>query len=209
MTFWLEVIGWVGSAVLVWSLAQARVVRFRALNLAASVVLTGYNFALGVWPMVAMNLVISVLDVYHLVRLLRSRDDDAVYEVVEVRPDDEYLRHVLDRNATDVDKHNPGFAWGTQPGRASFLVLRDIETVGVVLLSDVGSGEGRVELDYVLPRFRDFSVGKFVYRRGGRLTEHGFHRLTASTRMPDAADYFPRVGFVPDASGRLVLELAA
>ena len=86
MTFWLEVIGWVGSAVLVWSLAQARVVRFRALNLAASVVLTGYNFALGVWPMVGMNLVISVLDVYHLVRLLRSRDDDAVYEVVEVRP---------------------------------------------------------------------------------------------------------------------------
>ena len=40
MTFWLEVVGWAGSAVLVWSLAQARVVRFRALNLGASVVLT-------------------------------------------------------------------------------------------------------------------------------------------------------------------------
>lgn len=219
MTFWLEVIGWLGSAVLVWSLAQARVVRFRALNLAASVVLTGYNLALGVWPMVAMNLVISVLDLYYLVKLLRSRDDAAVYEVVEVRPDDEYLRHVLDRFAADVEKHNPGFAWGTQddggtgtpgePHRAAFLVLRDVETVGMVLLSDDGSGDGRVELDYVLPRFRDFSVGKFVYRHGGRLTERGFRRIVASTRMPDAADYFPRVGFTPDASGRLVLELAA
>ena len=219
MTFWLEVIGWLGSAVLVWSLAQARVVRFRALNLAASVVLTAYNLALGVWPMVAMNLVISVLDVYHLVKLLRTRDDDAVYEVVEVRPDDEYLAHVLARHASDIDQHNPGFAWGSAddggtggPGerhRVAFLVLRDIETVGVVLLSDDGSGEGRVELDYVLPRFRDFSVGKFVYRHGGRLTERGFRRIQASTRMPDGPDYFPRVGFVPDASGRLVLELAA
>ena len=219
MTFWLEVIGWVGSAVLVWSLAQARVVRFRALNLAASVVLTGYNAALGVWPMVAMNAVISGLDVYHLVRLLRGRDDAAVYEVVEVRPDDAYLRHVLDQHAADIERHNPGFAWGSaadggsgrpgEPRRAAFLVLRDIETVGVVLLADDGSGDGRVELDYVLPRFRDFSVGKFVYRRGGDLTSRGFRRLVASTRMPDASDYFPRVGFTPDTSGRLVLELVA
>jgi hypothetical protein len=219
MTFWLEVVGWVGSAVLVWSLAQARVVRFRALNLAASVVLTGYNAALGVWPMVAMNAVISGLDVYHLVRLLRTRDDAEVYEVVEVRPDDAYLRHVLDQHAADIERHNPGFSWGSaddggaggpgQPHRAAFLVLRDIETVGVVLLADDGSGDGRVELDYVLPRFRDFSVGKFVYRRGGDLSSRGFRRLVASTRMPDASEYFPRVGFTPDPSGRLVLELAA
>ena len=210
MTFWLEVIGWVGSAVLVWSLAQARVVRFRALNLAASVVLTGYNAALGVWPMVAMNAVIAGLDVYHLVRLLRTRDDDAVYEVVEVQADDAYLAHVLSRHAADIERHNPGFAWSPgEADRTAYLVLKDVETVGVVLLTDDGAGEGRVELDYVVPRFRDFSVGKFVYRRGGDLAGRGLRRLVASTRMPDAAEYFPRVGFAPDASGRLVLELAA
>ncbi|GAB4067708.1 hypothetical protein GCM10028777_24510 [Angustibacter speluncae] len=208
MTVWLEVIGWVGSAVLVLSLAQARVLRFRLLNLVASVVLTGYNAALGVWPMVAMNAVIAVLDAYHLVRLLRSRDDEATYEVVRVRPDDEYLGHVLASHAADIDKHNPG--WVAEPaGRSAFLVVRETETVGVVLVRDEGEGEGRVELDYVLPRFRDFSVGKFVYRHGGRLTGQGLRRLVADTRMPDQDHYFPRVGFAPDATGRLVLELAA
>ena len=211
MTVWLEVIGWVGSAVLVLSLAQARVLRFRLLNLIASVVLTGYNAALGVWPMVAMNAVIAVLDSYHLVRLLRSRDDEATYEVVRVRPDDEYLAHVLQAHAADIDKHNPGFAAGREvtDGHSAFLVVRETETVGVVLVRDEGEGEGRVELDYVLPRFRDFSVGKFVYRHGGRLTGQGLRRLVADTRMPDQDHYFPRVGFAPDASGRLVLELAA
>ena len=148
MTFWLEVIGWLGSAVLVWSLAQARVLRFRALNLVASVVLTGYNAALGVWPMVAMNTVIAGLDTYHLVRLLRSRDDEATYQVVEVEPDEAYLQHVLQQHAPDIERHNPGFSWDggadAKPGRAAFLVLRDIETVGVVLLSDHGGGEGAV-----------------------------------------------------------------
>ncbi len=215
MTFWLEVIGWLGSAVLVWSLAQARVLRFRALNLGASVVLAGYNTALGVWPMVAMNVVIAGLDVYHLVRLLRSRDDAAAYEVVEVGPDEEYLSHVLRQHAADIERHNPGFGWGAAadgagvgPGRAAFLVLRDTETVWVVLLSEDGAGTRQVELDYVVPRLRDFSVGKFVYRRGGQLARRGFQRVVASTRMPDAADYFPRVGFSPDVSGRLVLDVS-
>jgi len=188
------------------------------------VVLTGYNAALGVWPMVAMNAVIAGLDVFHLARLLRTRDDAAGYEVVEVRPDDAYLRHVLDQHGPDMERHDPGFAWGRgaggaaddggagrpgEPHRAALLVLRDIETVSVVLLADDGSGDGRVELDHVLPRYRDFSVGTFVYRRDGHLTSRGFRRLVASTRMPDASDYFPRVGFTPDPSGRLVLELAA
>lgn len=211
MTFWLEVIGWLGSAVLVWSLAQARVLRFRALNLVASVVLAGYNAALGVWPMVAMNTVIAGLDTYHLVRLLRSRDDEATYQVVEVGPDEEYLQHVLRQHAADIERHNPGFAWAPADPtghRAAFLVLRDIETVGVVLLSDHGGGEGAVELDYVLPRFRDFSVGKFVYRRDG-LHRLGFTRLVASTRMLDGGHYFERVGFSPaaDDPARMVLDV--
>ena len=35
---------------------QARLLRFRVLNLFACVVLTGFNAALSIWPMVAMNL---------------------------------------------------------------------------------------------------------------------------------------------------------
>jgi len=205
---WLEIIGWTGSAVLVLSLAQARVLRFRALNLGASVVLAGYNLALGIWPMVAMNTVIAGLDLFHLVRLLRSRDDAATYEVVPVAAQEGYLRHVLRRHAADVERHNPGFTWdGVAAGRSAYLVLREDETVGVVLLSEASSGTALVELDYVLPRFRDFSVGKFVYRRGGMLAERGYSRLVAPTdRMRDARQYFPRVGF-RDVGDQLVLDL--
>ena len=55
---WLDLIGWCGSALLVVSLMQARVLRFRVLNLVACVVLTGFNAALEIWPMVAMNIVL-------------------------------------------------------------------------------------------------------------------------------------------------------
>ena len=47
---WLDLIGWCGSALLIVSLMQARVLLFRVLNLFASVVLTGFNAALEIWP---------------------------------------------------------------------------------------------------------------------------------------------------------------
>lgn len=216
---WLDAVGWGGSAVLIWSLAQSSVLRFRALNLAASLVLTGFNAAIEVWPMVAMNAVIAGINVYFLVRLWRTRDDDATYEVVPVGPDEDYLRHVLRRHARDIERHNPGFDWDAtskeEAGRAAFLVVRDTETVGVVLLSggsaggaqrDGGQRDGQIELDYVLPRFRDFTPGQFVYRRGGQLGDLGFDRLLAPSRMVDAATYFPRVGFRADGD-RLVLDV--
>ena len=214
LDFWLELIGWAGSAVLVWSLAQARVLRFRVLNLIASVVLTGYNAALGVWPMVAMNAVIAGIDVFHINRLVRTRDDDRAYEVVEVGPDEEFLHYVLRSHAADIDRHNPGFGWdGAAPGGTAFLVLRDTETVGVVLIraAQPDGTTGRVELDYVTPRFRDFSVGKFVYRKDGLLSRRGFHRLIAPIdRMVDARGYFTNVGFraVRGNGDALVLDIA-
>lgn len=73
-------------------------------------------------------------------------------------------------------------------------------------------GTGCVDLDYALPRYRDFSVGKFVYRREGLLSRLGFRVLRAPTdQMANAAEYFTRVGFHPDGADprRLVLEVSA
>ncbi len=211
---WLEVVGWAGSALLVWSLAQTRVLRFRIFNLVASLVLIGYNAAIGVWPMVAMNAAIVVINVFHLVNLIRTRDDERTYEVVEVGPADDYLRYVLRRHGSDIERHNPGFAWdGGRAGCEAFLVLRETETVGVVLMrrSAHDPATAEVVLDYVVPRFRDFSVGKFVYRPGGVLARTGLRRVVAPRhRMRDANTYFPKVGFHADPAdaGALVLDVA-
>ena len=88
---WLDLIGWCGSALLVVSLMQARVLRFRVLNLVACVVLTGFNAALEIWPMVAMNIALTLINLWHIRKLVGTRHDEASYDVLEVGPDDEYL----------------------------------------------------------------------------------------------------------------------
>jgi hypothetical protein len=191
---WLDIVGWAGSALLVFSVMQARVLRFRALNLLACIVLTVFNGLLGIWPMVAMNIALAAINVYFLVRLVRERHDDKAFEVLEVSPTDDYLRHVLRVHGGDILRFQPDFVWdGALPGHRSYLVLHGDETVGVVLLQDLGEGTAQVVLDYVTRRYRDFSPGEFVWRRSQLLKDSGFRRVRTAPGM--VAPYYAKLDF--------------
>lgn len=203
---WLDIIGWAGSALLIFSVMQARVLRFRVLNLVACVVLSGFNAALEIWPMVAMNLALCVINIWHIRRLTKQRHDDRAYEVLEVDPSDDYLRHVIRVHADDILRFQPDLVWDPHDdSNLAYLVLNGDETVGVVLVHDAGDGLAEVRLDYVTPRFRDFSPGEFVWRRSRALREHGF--TTVRTPPTMVAPYYERVGFVPHGDGGYELRL--
>lgn len=203
---WLDVIGWFGSALLIYSVMQARVLRFRVLNLAASAILAGFNAVLEIWPMVAMNVVLCAINLWHVRALVGTRHDEDTYEVLEVGPQDEYLRHVLRVHGGDILRYQPDFTWdGAAEGSVAFLVQRGDETVGVVLVHDDGDGVAHVVLDYVTPRFRDFSPGEFVWRRSTALRDRGFRSVVTPEAM--VAPYYARLGFRPLPNGAFQLEL--
>jgi hypothetical protein len=203
---WLDIIGWAGSALLIYSVMQARVLRFRVLNLAASAILAGFNAALEIWPMVAMNVVLCGVKVWHFRALVSTPHEDAAYDVLEVGPQDEYLRHVLRIHEADILKYQPDFTFdGAAAGTVAFLIQRADETAGVVLVHDAGDGIAQVILDYVTPRFRDFSPGEFVWRRSSALRDRGFHTVITAEHM--VAPYYERLGFRPRPNGAFELEL--
>ena len=123
---WLEIVGWAGSLLVIVSLTQARVLRFRWLNLAGAVIATVYNTIVGIWPFAVMNGVIAVIDVYWLFRLHRERHDAQVYGVLEVPADDSVLRHLLDTHAPDIARFHPAF------GPALTRLLTQIDRYGPV-----------------------------------------------------------------------------
>ena len=194
----LEAIGWIGSILVVVSLTQARVLRFRWMNFAGSVVATGYNAVIGVWPFAAMNLAIAIIDIYWLVRLYREAKDPAVYQVLTVPANDPFLKHLMDVHAEDIDAHQPGFAAqcvDPDPELSTLLLVRGDEAVGVVAVRDAGDGVGAIELDWVKPRFRDFTPGQFVYSDSGALPAAGFHHVTLTPNTATDTEYLRRTGF--------------
>ncbi|MGC4175316.1 hypothetical protein [Demequina sp.] len=207
---WFVAFGWLGSILVVWSLMVARVLRFRWMNFAGSVIATIYNLAIELWPFFAMNLAIAIIDAVWIWKLTRERHDDAVYKVIPVAPGDAFLQHVLATHSQDIAKVQPDFVADPASARArsAFLVVRGDENVGVVALRQEGAGVGVVELDWVKPTFRDFTPGEFVYRESHALADAGFRTL--EVEETDATDevYLRRMGFAPQGT-RWVRELAA
>lgn len=203
----LDVLGWAGSALLVYSVLQTRILRLRLFNCVASALLVIFNAAIAVWPMVGLNVALTAINAYYIVRLLRGRHDPRSYEVVEVLPNDGYLRHLLPALDADVQRFNPGFSRSEADGAEfGFLILTGVETVGVVLARDAGGGSAQVELDYALPKYRDFTPGEFVYRPGGPFAARGYRRVIAPPKMLSAEDYLTKVGFRSEGDA-MVLEL--
>lgn len=203
---WLDALGWAGSALLVYSLLQSRVLRFRVINTIASLSLVLFNALIQVWPMVAMNVVLAGINLYFIRKLLSERHDETAYDVLEVGLSDAYLQHFLRVHGEDIRRFFPDADW-SRPSEdcSAFLVERGDETVGVVLLRDVGDGVAQVEIDYVTPRFRDFTPGEFVYRRSGLFTDRGFRKVVTPLGM--VAPYYDRLGF-HEESGGWVLDVA-
>ncbi|MBG0566747.1 hypothetical protein [Actinoplanes aureus] len=191
----LDILGWAGSALLIWSLLQSRLLRLRALNLAGCIVLIGFNAAIGVWPMVGLNVVLAVINIWYLWRMLATRHDDKTYQVVEVGTGDEFLAHTLRLHHDDIVRFNPGFAWDEDARRdaAAFLVVSGDELVGVVLFRTAGDGVAQVILDYVTQRYRDFTPGEFVFRQSRYFADRGCHTVITPPGMQ--APYYARLGF--------------
>jgi hypothetical protein len=204
----VEVLGWVGSALLVYSVLQTRILRLRLFNGVASALLVIFNAAIAVWPMVALNVTLTAINVFYIVRLLRGRHDSRTFDVVEISPKEAYLKHLLHEFDADIQYFNPGFS-GDDAARTDlgFLILTGPETVGLVLARNAGDGSAQVDLDYVVPRYQGFTLGEFVYRPGGPLATRGYRRVIAPPRMQNAGDYLTDVGFRPEGDA-MVRDLA-
>lgn len=190
---WVDLLGWCGSTLLIVSLVQTRVLRLRLLNLCASSILIVFNSLVHVWPMVAMNVATATINVFFIRRLLTQRQ---TFHVLEVQPRDAYFQHFLTVHVKDLRRFFPAFE-GTESDDLAFQVQTGDETVGCVLIRPEGE-VARVLLDYVTPRYRDFSPGEFVWRSNPVLKQRGFTRVVTPPDM--VAPYYERlgVGFRPE-----------
>ncbi|GGB96901.1 YgjV family protein [Cellulomonas carbonis] len=207
----VDAVGWLGSAVLVISLLQTRVMRFRVLNTISCAVLIGYNAVVGVWPMVAMNVVLVGINLWVMARLLRERHDARAYEAVVMGVAEPFLRRLLDRHRRDIATFNPELPADdpVRDAEHAFVVTTGDQVVGVVLTrTGDRPDEQQVVLDYVLPPYRDFTPGEFVFRPDGPFADLGTRTVVASPGMTSSERYLETVGFVRE-DGRRVLHLAA
>lgn len=69
---WIEWVGYSASALIVISLIMTSVVKLRVLNTAGCVLFVVYGFIIGAYPVTISNLMIVLINLYHLYKLKAS-----------------------------------------------------------------------------------------------------------------------------------------
>lgn len=72
MNIYLELFGYLGTALVLISMMMTSLKRLRILNLAGSLVSMLYAMAMNTWPVVVLNLGLAVINIVQLWRLRRS-----------------------------------------------------------------------------------------------------------------------------------------
>lgn len=200
MPVW-EIIGWVGSILVVVSLMIPSVRKFRILNLTGSLIATVYNAYFGIWPYMVMNGAIVLINVYWLWRLYRcDSEGERVYEVVGTSGEAPVVQRFVERNHQDILRAYPQFSAESLGSASVFLVLYQEEIVGVIALQATVEGRCRIVLDFVTERFRDLTPGKHVYSDRELFAGIAATEVEISPDTTSDVGYFKRLGFTAEGS---------
>ncbi len=197
----VELIGYLGSALVVVSMLMTSVVRLRIINLIGSAIFTVYALLIKSYPTAAMNLFLVGINIYHLVRLLKVQKH---YDLIPADARDPYVAYLLNKNRDDIRVWFPEFVPPESGDVLAYLVCCDSNPAGLFLGRRAGDVGIDVLLDYATPVYRDTSVGRYLY---GQLARAGYKSLVFKANAPGHVGYMEKVGYKKNEKGEYVLDL--
>ena len=191
----LELTGYFASILILVSLLMSSAVKLRIINAVGAAVFTVYGILIHSYPTAFLNGVSVIVDIYYLVKLLRNHIHFSAYNVGQ---EEKGLQEFLRFYRSDMGHCFPGFDFLIEAEDLILMVYADACPVGLMIGRKAENGGIHVRLDYSIPRYRDCSVGRFLY---GELAQSGVTELTAPHSTPEHEAYLKKVGFIPSESG--------
>ncbi len=195
----LEIVGYLASALVAVSLTMRSIIRLRLINLIGAVIFTIYGVLIGAFPVAFVNAFIVLIDLYYLLEMVRVKE---YFTILDARQDSLYLERFLEHYQADIRKFLPDFRINPEKEWIGFFVLRNMVPAGLVL-GEVFGEEFLVHLDYVIPGYRDFKIGRFVYtREQQRFGAMGVRAVVSPSGSRAHRRYLERMGFSPEEGGQ-------
>ncbi|RXJ02168.1 hypothetical protein DS745_07165 [Anaerobacillus alkaliphilus] len=193
---WLEWLGYLASLIVLISLLMSSIIKLRWINLIGSSLFSLYGFLIGALPVGFMNLGIAIINIYYLVKIYRGSAKKEYFKILSIEKDSEYLKHFLNYYKEGLKKFADPSKLEANTYEVSFYVLRNMVPAGVFLGSKHDENTLEVVLDFVIPEYRDFKIGSFIYEDSkGLFLDKGYKRLISYSSTVEHIDYLRKMGF--------------
>ncbi len=198
----IEIIGYIGSALVLVSMLMTSVVRLRIINLIGSVIFAGYALAIRSYPTAIMNICLAGINVYHLVRIFKEQ---RAYSSIKTDRNDGYFSYLLNNYIDDINIWFPEFSLQNADSDTAYLICCESNPACLFLGRTTQEGQLEVILDYATPAYRDTSVGHFLYKC---LARDGYRSLVFRQRAEKHVPYLIKVGYKIADDGSYALSLS-
>lgn len=188
----IEVIGYVGSVLVVVSMLMSSLVKLRVVNSVGAGIFAGYALLIHSYPTALMNACLVAINIYNLVKLKKM---DRHYDLVIGEGKEAYLKYALDYYKEDIKIYYPEFDLDTMKFDVSYIVCCESVPAGFFLGKKDEDGEVVVLLDYSTPAYRDCSVGKYLY---SQMEKSGIKKLTYKGNWEKTTTFLDTVGCIKE-----------
>ena len=189
----IELIGYLGSILVAISLMMRSLLRLRLINLIGALFFTIYGLLLGAYPVAFLNGLIVFIDLYYLYQMWRQKD---FFTFLEVLPKSKYMQAFVDFYKDDILEIIPTYTHNTDEDLLCFFILRNMMPAGLFVAKAQGE-EAHIQLDYVIPNYRDFQVARFIFEENAAFfLQRGIRRFVSDGGSAIHRTYLEKMGFV-------------
>ena len=185
----LEIIGYIGSFLVVISMLMSSIIKLRVINTVGSVISGIYAVICGALPLALMNLCLIVINVVNLVKLLGKK---MPYELVEGSTEDSLVKYFQNYYMGDMKTFFPDFDAADMRNNAVFVTCCQGTPIGLLL----GKRDGDtldLAVDYTTPAYRDCSAGKYLHEE---LPKNGVRTMRFAQALTNQhKEYLEKMGY--------------
>lgn len=184
----IELVGYLGSALVVVSMLMSSVIKLRVINTIGSCIFAAYALIIRSYPTAAMNFCLVAINVYNLMKLLKSNQQ---YDLVEGKADDPSVDYFVRYYREDIKIYFPDFQWEPSLYDTVYMIYCGGDPAGLLLGKREEDGI-LISLEYTTPTYRDCSVGKYLY---GELSRNGVGTLRFPGESEKHEPYMEKMGY--------------
>lgn len=203
----LEIIGYLASILVAVSLTMSSIVRLRVINLIGAIIFTIYGALIQAFPVALVNFFIILINAFYLYELTNTKE---YFKFLEMRSNANYLRYFLDFHHKEIHKYLPKYDFQPQDDQMIFFILRNTVPAGL-FIGKINDGLLKVELDFVIPGYRDLKVGSYLYQQKEFFNSIGVRKIISSPGSLTHERYLRKMGFSPlrdESSDKTIFELS-
>ena len=186
-----ELIGYIGSAVVLISFMMTSVVKMRIVNIIGALVCLVYGVLIQAYPTVALNGVLILINLFQLIRVVNQSDE---YQMVATDQKDPMFLYFLEHYGDDIRQFFPDFDPSVVADEVYFVCCNAVPA-GLLIARRRSEYALEILLDYSIPRYRDYSIGQYQFRQ---LTNKGYHKAIFHGEYEKHTKYLNKMGFIKE-----------